>query len=442
MVRVNSNFCLLRAGYLFTEIVNRTAAYKQSHPEADIIRLGIGDVPGPLTPCVIEAMHRAVEAQADKHTFHGYGLEQGPAWMREQIAAFDYQRRGIAIAADEVFVSDGAGSDLGNLSDILGTDNRVAITDPVYPAYVDTNVMAGRAGEWQDEAGQWSRLLMLPSNAENGFCPVPPAERADIIYLCSPNNPTGIAMNRQQLQVWVDYARANRSLIIFDSAYEAFIQSPDVPHSIYEIAGAKECAIEVRSFSKTAGFTGIRCGYTIVPKALYGVNDKGEEVSLNALWYRRQCTKYNGTSIISLRGAQAVLTEEGHEQVMAQIAGYMDNARRIREGLSDCGLAVYGGTDGPYVWVRVPKGMGSWAFFDWLLDKCQVVCTPGVGFGKEGEGYVRFSAFGDPERTEEAVRRIKTHPKPQDPRQLPLQEHPKNQRFFGDPARGREEMTL
>lgn len=406
MVRVNSNFCLLRGGYLFTEIVRRTEEYRKQHPEADIIRLGVGDVPGPLVPAVIDAMHKAVENQADAKTFHGYGLEEGPRWFREQVAAFDYRRRGVAVDADEIFVSDGAGSDLGNLSDILGTDNAVAITDPVYPAYVDTNVMAGRAGEWTD--GQWSKLMMLPCNAENGFCPVPPTggNVADIIYLCSPNNPTGTAMNKAQLGAWVDYARAHKSLIIFDSAYEAFIRTEGVPHSIYEIEGAKECAIEVRSFSKTAGFTGVRCGYTVVPKALKGRNDRGEEVSLNALWYRRQCTKYNGTSIISLRGAQAVLTDEGHRQVMEQIDGYMANAGRIRKALSDCGLDVYGGTDGPYVWVRAPRGMGSWAFFDRLLDECQVVCTPGVGFGRQGEGYVRFSAFASPEQTEKAMERI------------------------------------
>ena len=337
MIRVNSNFCLLRGGYLFTEIVRRTEEYRKQHPEADIIRLGVGDVPGPLVPAVIDAMHKAVENQADAKTFHGYGAEEGPRWFREQVAAFDYQRRGVAVDADEIFVSDGAGSDLGNLSDILGTDNTVAITDPVYPAYVDTNVMAGRAGEWTD--GQWSKLMMLPCNAENGFCPVPPTggSVADIIYLCSPNNPTGTAMNKAQLRAWVDYARTHKSLIIFDSAYEAFIRTEGVPHSIYEIEGAKECAIEVRSFSKTAGFTGVRCGYTVVPKALKGRNDKGEEVSLNALWYRRQCTKYNGTSIISLRGAQAVLTDEGHRQVMEQIDGYMANAGRIRKALSGCG---------------------------------------------------------------------------------------------------------
>ena len=406
MVRVNSNFCLLQTAYLFTEIVRRTEDYRQKHPNAAIIRLGVGDVQGPLAPAVIEAMHRAVEEQAHTETFHGYGLEEGPKWFREQIAEFDYRRRGIRIDADEVFVSDGAGSDLGNLSDILGTDNTVAITNPVYPAYVDTNVMAGRAGVWHENT--WSKLIMIPANAENGFCPAPPEEGqvADVIYLCSPNNPTGTALSYGQLKEWVDYAREHQSLIIFDSAYEAFIQSENVPHSIYEIEGAKECAIEVRSFSKTAGFTGVRCGYTIVPKALNGINAAGEKVALNALWYRRQCTKYNGTSYISMRGAQAILNEKGHAQAMEQIKGYMSNAQHIREALNHSGLRVYGGTDAPYVWVQTPKQIDSWAFFDLLLENCQVVCTPGVGFGSEGEGYVRFSAFASIEQTTEAMARI------------------------------------
>lgn len=406
MLHINSNFCLLQTVYLFTEIVRRTNEYHQAHPNADIIRMGVGDVQGPLVPSVIEAMHAAVSEQADHRTFHGYGLEEGAKWLREQIAEFDYRRHGIAMDISEVFVSDGAGSDLGNLSDILGTDNKVAITDPVYPAYIDINVMAGRAGIWTGTA--WSKLIMLPANAANGFCPNPPVGEPvpDIIYLCSPNNPTGIAMTCAQLKAWVDYARLHRSLIIFDSAYEAFIQSQDVPHSIYEIEGARTCAIEVRSFSKTAGFTGVRCGYTIVPHELIGKNDEGQEVSLNRLWYRRQCTKYNGTSYISERGAQAVLTEQGHAQVMKQIQGYMRNATHIRQALRQSGLKVYGGIDGPYVWVSTPDGMSSWTFFDVLLNQCQVVCTPGVGFGAQGEGFVRFSAFATPQQTAEAMTRI------------------------------------
>lgn len=405
MIQVNSNFCRLRAAYLFTEIQQRTDAYAAQHPDKQVIRLGIGDVRGPLVPAVIDAMEQAVREQADERTFHGYGLEQGAGWMRRSIAEFDYRRRGIEMDIDEIFVSDGAGSDLGNLSDILDVRNRVAIADPVYPAYVDVNVMAGRAGDWNTD--HWSNLIMLPCTPENNFCPDFPMQVPDVIYLCSPNNPTGTALNRAQLTAWVRYAREHRSLIIFDSAYEAFVHSADVPHSIYEIEGAKEVAVEVRSFSKTAGFTGIRCGYTVVPKALMGRNDHGDDVSLNSLWYRRQCTKYNGTSYVSMRGAQAVLCEEGHRQVMEQIEGYMRNATLIRDSLSAIGLKVYGGTDGPYVWVRAPHGMGSWEFFDRLLNTCQVVCTPGVGFGRQGEGFVRFSAFGSSEQVQEAMTRLK-----------------------------------
>lgn len=405
MFRINSNFCRLRAAYLFTEIQQRTDAFVAQHPDSRVIRLGIGDVRGPLVPAVIEALQKAVAEQADTRTFHGYGLEQGAEWMRQSIVDFDYHRRGIDIGIDEVFVSDGAGSDLGNLSDILDVRNRVAIADPVYPAYVDVNVMAGRAGEWAGD--HWSDLIMLPCTPQNNFCPAFPDEVPDLIYLCSPNNPTGTALTFSQLAAWVNYAREHHSLIIFDSAYEAFIRNADVPHSIYEISGAKEVAIEVRSFSKTAGFTGVRCGYTVVPKTLLGLSDSGEQVSLNALWYRRQCTKYNGTSYISMRGAQAVLCTEGHRQVMEQISGYMRNADLIRNSLTDCGLEVYGGQDGPYVWVRAPHDMDSWQFFDKLLASCQIVCTPGVGFGPHGAGFVRFSAFGSAEQAQEAMSRIK-----------------------------------
>lgn len=405
MIQVNSNFCRLRAAYLFTEIQHRTDDYIAQHPDSQVIKLGIGDVRGPLVPAVIDAMQRAVADQADPRTFHGYGLEQGAEWLRQDIVDFDYRRRGIPLDPDEVFISDGAGSDLGNLSDILDVRNRVAIADPVYPAYVDTNVMAGRAGTWQGD--RWSDLILLPCTPENDFCPDFPDAVPDLIYLCSPNNPTGTALTRDQLAAWVDYARRHHSLIIFDGAYEAFIRSADVPHSIYEIEGAREVAIEVRSFSKTAGFTGIRCGYTVVPKDLLGRNDSGDMVSLNALWYRRQCTKYNGTSYISMRGAQAILCDEGHRQVMLQIQTYMTNADRIRNCLKTIGLDVYGGQDGPYVWVRAPRGTDSWDFFDRLLQSCQIVCTPGVGFGTHGTGFVRFSAFGAPEKVEEAMERIK-----------------------------------
>lgn len=405
MIKINDNFLRLRSNYLFAEIVARTTAYQQAYPEARILKLGIGDVQGPLAPCVIEAMHRAVDDQADTRTFHGYGLEHGPEWFRRQIAEYDYQRRGINIAVDEVFVSDGAGTDLGNIGDILSTANRVAITDPVYPAYVDTNVMAGRLGEWVED--HWDKLIMLPCTAENHFCPALPDEVPDIIYLCSPNNPTGTALNREQLKMWVDYARAHHALIIFDSAYEIFVSHDDVPHSIYEIEGAKEVAIEIRSFSKTAGFTGVRCSYTVVPHALMGLSNTGEWVELNPLWLRRQCTKYNGASYISMRGAAAVLSDEGHAQVLVQAHQYMTNAALIRETLSGLGLTVYGGEDGPYVWCRVPEGYDSWSFFDALLDECQVVCTPGSGFGRQGEGYVRFSGFGQPNLIIEAMNRLK-----------------------------------
>lgn len=395
MLKINSNFLRLHNNYLFAEIVQRTTAFQAAHPEARVLKLGIGDVQGPMAPCVIQAMHRAVEDQTDTRTFYGYGLEHGPLWLRQAIADFDYHRRGIPMQADEVFVSDGAGTDLGNIGDILSTANRVAITDPVYPAYVDTNVMAGR------------EIMLLPCTAEHHFCPQLPDEVPDIIYLCSPNNPTGTALNREQLTMWVNYAREHHALIIFDSAYEIFISHDDVPHSIYEIEGAREVAVEIRSFSKTAGFTGVRCSYTVVPHELKGLDDKGEDVALNPLWLRRQCTKYNGASYISMRGAMAVLTEEGHAEVLQQARAYMDNAALIRETLRDCGLTVYGGEDGPYIWVRVPEGYTSWSFFDALLHECQVVCTPGAGFGQMGEGYVRFSGFGLRDTVVEAMNRIK-----------------------------------
>ena len=397
MIQINSNFLQLKPSYLFTEIVDRTHAYEQAHPEAKVLRLGVGDVRGPLVPVVIDALHRAVDDLATVERFHGYGLENGPMWLRQRIVDFDYVPLGIRFEPEEVFISDGAGSDLGNLTDILDLHNRVAITDPVYPAYFDTNVMAGRT------------IDLLPCSPENDFCPALPEQVPDIIYLCSPNNPTGTAMTRKQLQKWVDYARENHALIIFDGAYEAFIQSDDVPHSIYEIEGARECAIEVRSFSKTAGFTGVRCGYTIVPSALYGYISNGERVALNPLWLRRVCTKYNGTSYIAERGGEAVLTDEGHRQNMERIAEYHHNADIIRTGLQQMNMEVYGGVDSPYIWMRTPKNMSSWEYFDYLLRTAQVVCTPGVGFGKQGEGFVRFSAFGLTSVAEEAIRRIQNN---------------------------------
>lgn len=405
-MKVNSEYCKLQSNYLFTEVVNRTRRYKESHPDANILRLGIGDVCGPLAPRVIEALHKAVDMQAHADTFQGYGLEEGAEWLRQAIADFDYGKRlGIPMQKDEIFISDGAASDLSQLCDIIGINNKVAIADPVYPAYVDTNVMAGRAGDWMGD--HWSEIILLPCTPENDFCPAFPSEVPDVIYLCSPNNPTGTAMTREQMQRWVDYAKEHHSLIIFDGAYEAFVASDDVPHSIYECDGAREVAIEVRSFSKIAGFTGVRCGYTVVPHELMGENDKGEWVSVNRIWYRHQCTRYNGTSIISQRGAMEVLTDEGHAEVMKQIAIYRQNALYIREFLTKLGLHVYGGENSPYVWVKVPEGMDSWSFFDLLLEKCQVVCTPGVGFGTYGEGFVRFSAFNRPSIVEEAMARVR-----------------------------------
>lgn len=394
MIQINSNFLQLKPSYLFTEIVNRTSAYAQAHPDADILKLGVGDVRGPLVPVVIDALHKAVDDMATVERFHGYGLEEGPLWLRRRVAEFDYAPLGIHLEDNEIFISDGAGSDLGNLTDILDVHNRVAISDPVYPAYFDTNVMAGR------------EIDLLPCTPENDFCPALPERVPDLIYLCSPNNPTGTAMTRKQLQRWVDYARDNHALIIFDCAYEAFIQDDDVPHSIYEIPGAKECAIEVRSFSKTAGFTGVRCGYTVVPNELYGYSNTGERVALRPLWLRRVCTKYNGTSYIAERAGEAVLTDLGRKQCLERINEYHHNARIIRSGLEAIGMQVYGGVNSPYIWMRTPSGMSSWQYFDHLLNTVQVVCTPGVGFGKHGEGFVRFSAFGLTSVAEQAIARL------------------------------------
>ena len=380
----NTHLQQLDGNYLFTEIVRRTEAYRQANPDKRILRLGVGDVTQAVPEPVIRAMHRAVDELARPETFHGYGPEEGYGWLREAVVENDYRPLGIALEADEIFISDGAGSDLGNLSDLFGPANRVAILDPSYPAYIDTSLMAGRD------------LFFLPCRAENGFVPELPAEQADLIYLCFPNNPTGAVLTREQLRQWVDYARAHRSIIIFDSAYEAFIQDTDVPHSIYEIPGAEEVAIEVRSYSKTAGFTGVRCGYTVVPKA----------TGLNAMWLRRQCTKYNGTSYIAQRGAEATYTPEGRAAIRRCIAQYHQTARILLDGLSARGYEVFGGVNAPYIWCRVPEGHTSWSYFDYLLENSQVVCTPGVGFGPAGEGYVRFSAFSRQEDCIEALERI------------------------------------
>ena len=382
---VNPNFLKLSGAYLFSEIAQKVKAYKAEKPGANIISLGIGDVTQPLCAAVIEALHKATDEMAVAASFRGYGPERGYDFLREAIVEHDFRARGIDIDADEVFVSDGAKSDTGNFQELLSKDVRIAVTDPVYPVYVDSNVMAGR------------EIVYLPCTAENGFAPELPKEHVDVIYLCYPNNPTGTTLTREQLKVWVDYALQNNALIFYDAAYEAYIQSEDVPHSIYEIPGAKHCAVEFHSYSKTAGFTGIRCGYTVVPKALE---------LLNSLWNRRQSTKFNGTSYLSQRAAEAIYTPEGKEQVKATIAYYMKNAQLMREVLTDMGFKVYGGVDAPYLWVQTPNDMKSWEFFDWMLRSAHVVCTPGVGFGSAGEGYVRLTAFGTHENTLEALRRI------------------------------------
>ena len=402
MAKVNPNYQKLPGSYLFSEIARRTAAYSEAHPEAKLIKMGIGDVTRPLVPAVIEAMHAAVEDMAKSETFHGYGPEQGYDFLRQAIAEADFRARGIEIDDDEIFVSDGAKSDCGNIGDILDVDNRVAVCDPVYPVYVDTNAMAGRAGEWDAEAEAWTNIVYMPTTAENGFCPATPDTPVDVIYLCSPNNPTGTVLTAEQLQTWVDYANEHDAVIMFDAAYERFITEDGVPHSIYEVPGAKTCAIEFRSFSKTAGFTGARCGYTVVPKELVR-----EGQSLNAMWNRRQCTKFNGASYVIQKGAAAVYSEQGAREVEETLAYYRENARVIKEGLSVAGLEVYGAVNSPYVWCRTPNGMGSWDFFNELLEKANVITTPGAGFGPSGEGYIRLTAFGDAEATRTAVERIK-----------------------------------
>ncbi len=401
MVRINDNYLRLPESYLFSEVARRVAEFQKAHPGKEIIRMGIGDVTRPLCKAAIDAMHSAVDDEASASAFHGYGPEQGYAFLREKIALHDYSGRGIDIDADEIFIGDGAKSDLGNFTDILATDMTVAVTDPVYPVYVDTNVMAGRGGERIGEHHEG--IIYLPVNKQNGYVPPLPDRRPDVIYLCSPNNPTGTALTRQQLKEWVDYARREGCLILFDSAYEAYIHTADVPHSIYEIEGAKEVAVEFRSFSKTAGFTGVRCGYTVVPRCLKGRAADGEEVSLNRLWNRRQSTKFNGASYISQRGAEAIYTEEGQRQTKETVEYYMENARIMREALSAAGYETAGGVDSPYIWLKTPGRMSSWDFFDFLLSTHGIVGTPGSGFGAEGEGYLRLTAFNTREATLKAM---------------------------------------
>ena len=383
-MQVNSELQQLNGNYLFTEIVRRTQAYQAQHPEAKVLRLGVGDVTRPLPLPIIDAMHRAVEEMAHAKTFRGYGPEEGYAWLKQCIIEHDYRPRGVELTPEEVFISDGAGSDLGNLSELFDRANSVAILDPAYPAYVDTSRMAGR------------KIQYLPCVAKNGFVPELPKEQADIIYLCYPNNPTGTILTREQLRLWVEYARSHHSIIIFDAAYESFIEEKDIPHTIYEIEGAKEVAIEVCSYSKSAGFTAVRCGWTVVPK----------QTGLQAMWMRRQCTKYNGTSYIAQRAAEATYTPAGKAGLQANLTHYKNTAKLLLKGLSTMGYEVYGGKNAPYIWCRVPKGYDSWSFFDYLLKRCQVVCTPGVGFGPAGEGFVRFSAFSNRKDVEEALKRM------------------------------------
>ena len=403
MLHVNENYSKIKPTYLFAEIAHRVAAHLEAHPEAKVIRLGIGDVTEPLAPSVIAAMHKAVDDEAGKGNFHGYGPEQGYAFLREKIAKVDFRDRGIDISPDEILVSDGAKCDCGNIQELFGPDVKIAVGDPVYPVYVDTNIMAGRTD-----------ITLLPCTAANGFVPGPgdldKGQRTedkgpDIVYLCYPNNPTGAIATKAQLQAWVDWANAKKALILFDAAYEAFIRNPEIPHSIYECKGAKTCAIEIRSFSKTAGFTGIRCGYTVVPDGLVAYNADGTPVPLRPMWTRRQTTKFNGASYITQRGAEAIYSPEGQAECKAIIDFYLGNAKLIREALSAAGYSVTGGTDSPYVWVDV-KG-DSWEFFDKLLKEANVVTTPGAGFGKEGEGYIRISAFNSRENVLEAIERLK-----------------------------------
>lgn len=404
MALVNEHFLKLQSNYLFSDIAKKVNSFKITHPKQKIIRMGIGDVTQPLAPAVIEAMHKAVDEMASKETFHGYGPEQGYPFLIDAIIKNDYESIGISLEPSEVFISDGAKSDCGNIGDLLRHDNSIGVTDPVYPVYIDSNVMSGRTGTWEN--GIWSDVVYIPCTAENQFVPELPSRRVDIIYLCYPNNPTGTTLTKEELKKWVNYALANDAIIMYDSAYEAYIQDPTIPHSIYEIKGAKKVAIEFRSFSKTAGFTGVRCGYTVIPKEVSATTLKGERIFLNKLWHRRQCTKFNGTSYITQRGAEAVYSPEGKKQIRQTINYYMNNAKLMKEGLEACGLQVYGGTNAPYLWVKTPDGLSSWKFFEKLLYEVFIVSTPGVGFGPSGEGYLRLTAFGDHDDTIEAIQRI------------------------------------
>jgi LL-diaminopimelate aminotransferase len=407
MAKINDNYLRLKASYLFSEIAKRIKAYQAAHPEAKLIRLGIGDVTRPLPPTVIAAMHGAVDEMARAETFRGYPPETGWDFLIEAIVRHDYGERGITLSADEVVVSDGSKSDAGNIQEIFAADCVIALTDPVYPVYLDSNVMAGRAGAAGAD-GRFDRVVYLPCTADNGFLPRLPDRPVDLIYLCYPNNPTGAVMTREVLKRWVDFARERSAVILYDSAYEAYIRDPAIPHSIYEVEGAREVAIEFRSFSKTAGFTGTRCAYTVVPKELHGRSASGERVGLLGLWVRRQSTKFNGVAYVIQRGAAATYTPDGRKEVAGLVDYYMENARIIRDGLEATGLTVYGARNAPYIWVKTPPGLDSWGFFDKLLNEAHVVGTPGAGFGPSGEGYFRLTGFGSREATEEAVARIKS----------------------------------
>lgn len=401
MTQLNENYLRLQGSYLFSTVAKRVRAYREAHPEQQIISLGIGDVSQPLVPAVVKALTNAAQEMGHAETFHGYGPEQGYEFLRKAIAQHDYQARGIDVNADEIFVSDGAKSDVANFQELFSQDSVVALQDPVYPVYLDTNVMAGRSGNF--EQGRYGRIVYLPCSQENGFVPALPQGHVDVIYLCSPNNPTGTAMTKEQLAAWVQYAQEHHSLILFDSAYEAYITEPNLPHSIYEIPGAKQVAVEFRSFSKTAGFTGTRCAYTVVPKEAQLRDAQGEWHALNALWLRRQTTKFNGVPYIIQRGAEAVYSPQGQQEIKQVILVYQQNARTILNALQQAGLTAFGGQNAPYIWLKTPTGIDSWTFFDFLLEKAQVVGTPGVGFGQCGEGFFRLTAFNTPQLTQQAA---------------------------------------
>ncbi|MFR8233281.1 MAG: LL-diaminopimelate aminotransferase [Clostridia bacterium] len=407
MSYINENFLNLQESYLFSTIAKKVAKYVENNPNKNIIKLGIGDVTRPIVPACVEAMHKAIDEMGTANGFKGYGPEQGYEFLREAIVENDYQRRGIDIKKDEIFISDGAKCDCGNIVDIFSEDNKVAITDPVYPVYLDTNVMSGRSGKFDAKASKYENIIYLPITEENDFKPELPKEKVDMIYLCFPNNPTGTVLSKEELKKWVDYASKNNSIILYDSAYEAFITEENIPHSIYEIEGAKDVAIEFKSFSKNAGFTGVRCAYVVIPKELKGFSKDGKECGINKLWNRRTCTKFNGVSYIVQRGAEATFSERGKEEIKENINYYMENAKIIKQGLEEAGFKVYGGVNSPYVWLKVPKNISSWEFFDKLLEEVNIVGTPGSGFGPSGEGYFRLTAFGTRENTIEAMKRIK-----------------------------------